>query len=89
MQTIVAGLMALTAMGAGILSQADSVTVVSRGAIAYLVGMLLAGIWTMAVHPGEKDAGETSDADDDEVESEDEAEDEDDDEDAADHKKAA
>ena len=81
MQTIVAGLMALTAMGAGILSQADSVTVVSRGAIAYLVGMLLAGIWTMAVHPGENDArDESADVEDDEVESEDE---DDEDEEAA------
>ena len=45
MQTIVAGLMALTAMGAGIVSNADSVTVVARGTIGYVVGMLLAGIW--------------------------------------------
>ena len=77
MQTIVAGLMALTAMGAGILTNADSVTVVARGAIAYVVGMLLAGIWTMAVNPGEKSADEKSDAaEGDQVESEDEDEDE-------------
>ena len=81
MQTIVAGLMALKAMGAGILSKADSVTVVSRGAIAYVVGMVLAGIWTMVVLPGEKDAKDDSaDAEDDEVESEDE---DDEDEEAA------
>ncbi|MCH8978807.1 MAG: hypothetical protein IH945_06140 [Armatimonadetes bacterium] len=82
MQTIVAGLMALTAMGAGIVSNADSVTVVARGAIAYVVGMLLAGIWTMVVSPGEKAAEEESDAsEDDEVESEDEDSDEDEEED--------
>ena len=77
MQTIVAGLMALTAMGAGIVSNADAVTVVARGAIAYVVGMLLAGVWTMVVNPGAKAADEESDASDDEVESEDEDADED------------
>lgn len=51
MQRIVAGLMAITAMGASILADVDPVGTVVRGGVAFLVGMVLAGIWTMAVDP--------------------------------------
>ena len=51
MQTIVAGLMALTAMGASILADVDPVTVVLRGGIAYVAGLVLAGVWTSVVNP--------------------------------------
>lgn len=52
MQTIVAGLMALTAMGASILSSVDPVTVVTRGGIAFVAGLVLSGIWVSVVCPG-------------------------------------
>lgn len=51
MQTIVAGLMALVAMGASILADVDPVTVVVRGGIAFGVGLVLAGVWTAVVNP--------------------------------------
>ncbi len=54
MQTIVAGLMAITAMGASILANVDPIGTVVRGAGAYVVGLLLAGIWTMVVNPQEE-----------------------------------
>jgi hypothetical protein len=51
MQTIIAGLMALTAMGASILADVDPVTVVTRGGIAFIAGIALASLWTMVVGP--------------------------------------
>ncbi len=51
MQTIVAGLMAFTAMGASILADVDPVTVVVRGGIAFVAGLVLAGVWTSVVNP--------------------------------------
>lgn len=72
MQTIVAGLMALTAMGASIVSDVDPVTTVVRGSIAFVVGMLLAGVWTMVVLPQDLKKDEAEDEAD-EVESEDSA----------------
>ncbi|HXH61126.1 MAG TPA: hypothetical protein VNI20_07185 [Fimbriimonadaceae bacterium] len=51
MQRIVAGLMALTAMGASILAHVDPLTVVVRGGIALVVGFMLTGLWTMIVMP--------------------------------------
>lgn len=54
MQTIVAGLMALTAMGASIIADVDPVTVVVRGAIAFFAGLLVTGIWASVVNPQPK-----------------------------------
>ena len=51
MQTIVAGLMALTAMGASIIADVDALTVVTRGGIAFLCGLVLTGIWSAVVNP--------------------------------------
>jgi hypothetical protein len=51
MQTIVAGLMALTAMGASILAEVDPVTTVTRGGIAFVAGLALAGVWGSVVNP--------------------------------------
>ena len=83
MPQLVAGLMALTALSASILTQADAVTALIRGAGAYVAGMVLATIWTFVVSPprASDETDEDSDDDyaedeDDEVES-DEAEDED------------
>ena len=70
MQTIVAGMMALTAMGASIISDVDPVTTVVRGSIAFVIGMVLAGIWTMVVRPKDPEENEADDHDE-EVESED------------------
>ncbi len=54
MQTIVAGLMALTAMGASILADVDPMTVVVRGAIAFFAGLLVTGVWVSVVNPQPK-----------------------------------
>jgi hypothetical protein len=51
MQAIVAGLMALTAMGASILADVDPLTVVVRGGIAFVAGLVLDGVWTAVVNP--------------------------------------
>jgi hypothetical protein len=51
MQTIIAGLMALTAMGASILADVDPVTVVARGGLAFVAGIALASVWTMVIGP--------------------------------------
>ena len=76
MQTIVAGMMALTAMGASIISDVDPVTTVVRGSMAFVAGMILAGVWTMVVLPKDPTEDE-ADEEDEEVESEDsESEDE-------------
>lgn len=93
MQTIVAGLMALTAMGASIISDVDPVTTVVRGAIAFVVGMLLAGVWTMVVMPqspvDEEDV-EEEEEEEEEVESEyPPSEDEDEEDDEEDEDQAA
>jgi hypothetical protein len=53
MQTIVAGLMALTAMGASILADVDPLTVVTRGGIAFFAGMVVASVWTSVVNPSQ------------------------------------
>jgi hypothetical protein len=53
MQTIVAGLMALTAMGASILADVDPVTVVTRGGIAFFAGIVLTTVWTSVVNPSQ------------------------------------
>lgn len=79
MQKIVAGLMALTAMGASILAEVDPLGTVGRGAAAYVVGLLLASIWVMVVSPQEakkKKEKETDDATEVESEESDENEDE-------------
>ena len=82
MPQLVAGLMALTALSASILTQADAVTTLLRGAGAYVAGMVLATIWTLVVSPPQasdetdEDSDEDFAEDDDEVESDD-AEDED------------
>ena len=82
MPQLVAGLMALTALSASILTQADAVTTLLRGAGAYVAGMVLATIWTFVVSPpgASDETDEESDEDfaedEDEVESDD-AEDED------------
>ena len=75
--------MALTALAASILTQADAVTTLVRGAGAYVTGMVLATIWTFVVSPpGATDESDEdldddyADDEDEEVES-DEAEDED------------
>lgn len=51
MQAIVAGLMALTAMGASILADVDPMTTVTRGGVAFFAGLLFAGIWGSVVNP--------------------------------------
>lgn len=56
MQTIVAGLMALTAMGASILADVDPLTVVVRGGIAFFTGIVVASVWTSVVNPSEPKA---------------------------------
>ena len=84
MPQLVAGLMALTALSASILTQADAVKTLLRGAGAYVAGMVLATIWTLVVSPPQasdetdEDSDEdfADDEDEDEVESDD-AEDED------------
>ncbi|MCH7904816.1 MAG: hypothetical protein IH944_09655 [Armatimonadetes bacterium] len=83
MPQLVAGLLALTALAASILTQTDAVTTLVRGAGAYVTGMVLATIWTFVVAPprASDETDEDSDDDfaddeDDEVESDD-AEDED------------
>lgn len=48
---IVAGLMALTAMGASIIADVDPVTVVTRGGIAFVCGLVLTGVWSSVVNP--------------------------------------
>jgi hypothetical protein len=53
MQTIVAGLMALTAMGASILADVDPLTVVTRGGIAFFAGIVVASVWTSVVNPSQ------------------------------------
>ena len=55
MQTIVAGLMALTAMGASILADVDPLSVVMRGGVAYVAGLLLTGVWNVVVGPPKSD----------------------------------
>lgn len=72
MQTIVAGLMAITAMGASILADVDPVTTVVRGLAAFVVGMLLTGVWTSVVNPtaGKKKEKTEPETDSNEVESE-------------------
>jgi hypothetical protein len=55
MQMIVAGLMALTAMGASILADVDPMTVVARGGIAFVCGLVLTGVWTSVVNPQAKE----------------------------------
>ena len=86
MQTIVAGLMALVAMGASILADVDPVTVVVRGGIAFGVGLVLAGVWTAVVNPAapkEKPAKEPKKSKKTEVESDEKVKPEEDMEEAA------
>jgi hypothetical protein len=86
MQTIVAGLMALVAMGASILADVDPVTVVVRGGIAFGVGLVLAGVWTAVVNPAapkEKPAKEPKKKQKSEVESDEKVKPEEDMEEAA------
>ena len=80
MPQLVAGLMALTALAASILTQADAVTTLVRGAGAYVTGMVLASIWTFVVSPPRaSDESDTDSDGDSEVEvEEDDDEDEDD-----------
>ena len=51
MHTIVAGLMALTAIGASILAQVDPLTTVARGAMAFVIGLVLASVWGSVMNP--------------------------------------
>ena len=80
MQKIVAGMMALTAMGASILADVDPVTVVERGGIALLVGFLLTGIWSIIVSPPKPKANKSEAK---EVESQESVEDDEEQEEAA------
>lgn len=80
MQKIVAGLMALTAMGASILADVDPLTVVLRGGVALAAGLMLAGLWTMVVAPS---AGKAEKKKSDQVESDESADDDDEQDEAA------
>jgi hypothetical protein len=51
MYTIVAGLMALVAMGASILAHVDPLTTVLRGGLAFLIGLTLASVWGSVMNP--------------------------------------
>lgn len=84
-RTIIAGLMALTAMGASIIADVDPVTIVARGGVAFACGFLAAGLWNSFVNPQAqtdgKGAGPTADGS--RVESESGNESENDEEEAA------
>lgn len=45
MPKLIAGLMALTALAASILAQADAITCLTRGAIAFVVGYFCGILW--------------------------------------------
>ncbi len=45
MPKLIAGLMALTALAASILAQADAMTCLTRGAIAFIVGYFCGILW--------------------------------------------